>query len=143
MKGIVNVPAWVKEAFKNGTTYLEIGKLGLNSLDLRSDGETVDDPETWPEGWIEPIEEEIEWERVRVDAPILIENQNGFNCKVDPIRANFYEFKKGTIEIEGGVSDSIGYFTEGKNRHTADGYSYARIEDCTFPKGVNPEDWYK
>jgi len=129
MKGIVRVPAWVKEAFKNGTTYLEIGKLGLNSLDLRSDGETVDDPETWPEGWIEQIEEPIEWERAKKNAEIEVSND-------------------GVIWEPAHFSNKIGdmfrVFIDGKTSHTTKPHgAYSDYRFARFPQGVNPEDWYK
>lgn len=148
--GIVKIPEWAKEAFRSGSSLIVVDKFDMDSIVRNYDGGKVrmidgffesehqfknDQGEPfkimrqWPESWIEIQEPEIDWSRVKVDAPI--------EASIEP---NVFFCAHFAFNIE----NSIAFYKDGGTSHSCneDYYRTTHKTSARFPQGVNPEDYY-
>jgi hypothetical protein len=147
-KGIVRVPEWAKEAFRNGAVVICMDFGAVNQSVVKYNQQQVElEPslignayvlgggESFvPKEWIEPIEESINWNRVKVDAPIEVKQDNFSDS----------EWKPGHFKVYKPENHYKFYiFADGRTSYTSPDGKTWDYRQARFPEGVNPEDHYK
>jgi hypothetical protein len=88
-----------------------------------------------PREWIELEEEPINWNRVKVDAPIEVFYDGDIQLR-SWVPAHFSNHINDMTE-----GCAVGVFADGKTSHTTS--LIHKYKKFRFPKGVNPEDYYE
>jgi hypothetical protein len=143
-KGILWVPEWAKEAFRNGAVVICMDFGAVNQSVVKYNQQQVElEPslignayvlgggESFvPKEWIEPIEDPINWKRLEMDCPL----------RVQPLKDG-KPFIMHFAKYDGGL---VYFWNDGKTSWTGQLNDVAfKAEDCSFIPGVNPEDHYK